>query len=228
MTTWTTLWNSLDGLSSVINRANWGIAATLFLGFVFTAIVIVAGNRKDALLRVTELEKEQTIAQTKKLSAEANERAAKLELTAEQIRSQNLSLQADLERERIKRLELERQVGFRSFSKEERGRLIGALARARDSVVNIQAPNSSSESSHFAEGLRDVFMAAGWHAGPVLYNIVGGMPIERGVLMIVCDKRSVPGMLVQQTFHTVGTEIKAAFDPRMPEGTVVLVVGQKP
>src|ERR1700761_5661414 len=97
------IWNSTDSLSSVITLANWGIAITLLLGGLFTTTTIIAGNRKDDLLKTAELDKEQRIADANRVAgeanrgaAEANERTKSMELEAEkarlgqeQIRKQN-------------------------------------------------------------------------------------------------------------------------------------------
>ena len=109
--------------------------------------------------RRRQTEKEREIAQAKRLSADANERSAKLELAAEQARSeqkrleaepeksrleqeqiktQNLILQSTVEKERIKRLELEKQVGFRSISTEQADKLIASLRESGRNKVIIK------------------------------------------------------------------------------------------
>jgi hypothetical protein len=222
------IWNSVDKLSSTINTANWGIAGTLIVTFVFTAIVIKAGNRKDALLRVAEVENEKTIADTRKLAADANERAARLGLEQEQLKAQNLTLQSVVETERIKRMELERQAGFRTISKEQRLEALSLLAGAPGATASIRAPNSSSESSQFAETLRQLFAESRWNAPPVFYNMVGGMPVERGVVLVVHDQQNRLGILVLQAFRKIGVEMKGAVDSNIDQNSIILVVGQKP
>src|SRR6202035_5672364 len=100
------IWSSVDSLSSVVTKANWGIAGTLLLGCLFTALSIVAGNRKDELLKSAEIEKAQKIADANRVAgganqraAEANERTKTMEVKAEtarleqeKIRKQNLEL----------------------------------------------------------------------------------------------------------------------------------------
>jgi cell division protein FtsB len=118
----TDIWNSVDKLSSIINRANWRIAATLLLGFVFTAIVIVAGNRKDSLLRVSELEKEKEIAQTKKTTAE---------LTAN-----NLALEAQIA---PRRLTAAQQQSIAHACARFAGRQVRVVSYALDAEAGILA-----------------------------------------------------------------------------------------
>jgi hypothetical protein len=119
-----TIWDSIDSLSSVVTRANWGIAMTLLFGCLFTAISIIAGNRKDELLKASDLTREERIAQAQALAAGANERAgsangraAKLEVAAEharlqqeQVRKQNLELQSQVEKEKLARLKIEERL----------------------------------------------------------------------------------------------------------------------
>ena len=97
MLTWfNAIWNSIEKLSSVVTLANWGIAATLLITFVFTAIVIIAGNRGDALLQASDLEKEERISSANRLAGEANERAGKLEKEAAELTANNLQLEATI------------------------------------------------------------------------------------------------------------------------------------
>jgi len=65
------LWNSIDHLASLITVANWGIAATLFLAFVCTVVVIKAGNRKDELVGSREQKEKKDTADAQKAAAEA-------------------------------------------------------------------------------------------------------------------------------------------------------------
>src|SRR5712691_3240062 len=100
------LCNSVDRLSWLITKANWGIAISLLLGFAFTVIAIKAGNRKDELVNADNLAQAKAVADTMKLAGDANERASANE-------SANLHLRADLEHavaeSRSKQTELERE-----------------------------------------------------------------------------------------------------------------------
>src|SRR5258708_34026998 len=69
---WREMWNSVDGLSNLIEKANWGIAFTLLAAFACTVVVIKAGHRKDGLAAIDALVKNKKILETRK-------RAEKLE-----------------------------------------------------------------------------------------------------------------------------------------------------
>ena len=72
-------WSSIEGLGKLITLANWGIAASLAFGCVFTVIAIKAGSKKDDLVRIEDLRKTEQIANTMKLAGDASERATNLE-----------------------------------------------------------------------------------------------------------------------------------------------------
>jgi hypothetical protein len=236
---------SPDRLGSIITRANWGIVAALFVGAVLTAFVIWAGSKRDVLIERLEHQKDQKLADTNRIAGEANERAgaaneraAKLEVTAEQakleqerVRHENLKLSEkvqqltiEAERERAARVKLEPRI----ISQDQRIRLVPMLRQVANSIVRIRATNSSAESAQFAEQIRDVFLASGWQADPVFYNIIAGSPVEPGAVVIVQNNQSRLGVLVQQAFRSAGIELKGAIDPQSPADVVFLMIGQKP
>jgi hypothetical protein len=65
--------------------ANWGIVFTLFIGCVLTAFVIAVGNRRDAILRKAETEREERVASINMLAAEASERASAVDERASHL-----------------------------------------------------------------------------------------------------------------------------------------------
>jgi len=65
------LWKSADRLSDAITLANWGIAASLLFGFLFTAFVIIAGNRKDELNEALSKAQDLRISEAQRGAAEA-------------------------------------------------------------------------------------------------------------------------------------------------------------
>lgn len=235
------VWNSVDHLSLISTRANWGIAVTLLLGGVLTAVTIVATNRKDSLLRVADFAREERIAQAQKGAADANERAATLEFRAaqaneqvERLQQENLKLSArvqelniEAEKERIERLKIEERVAPRTIAPSRRAKLIAALSPGQGSVVRIIARNSTPESSQFAEQLRTVFVAAGWQAPAVFHQTIGGIRVDAGVAVSVHDSAEPLGILAQRAFTEAGIDLNAKVDSRIPPHEVSLVVGQK-
>jgi hypothetical protein len=126
-------------------------------------MVIFAGNRKDALLLVSELEKEREIAQTKKLAADANERAGKLEKEAADLTAHNLALEAAIAPRRLSGRQQKglasltqfasRTVGVKSYSSDTEGlilasQIIDALSKSKirieDNRLTMQPAGSVS------------------------------------------------------------------------------------
>ena len=130
------LWNSPDKLSTLVTRANWGIAFALLLSFVLSVLVIKAGGRKDTLLQEQERQKAKVIADTNLLAAQANERAGKLEKEAAELESKNLTLEAAIaprrlsERQQKELAELTkfagRTVGIKSYSSDTEGFILAS------------------------------------------------------------------------------------------------------
>ena len=144
------MWNSIDRLSTLINRANWGIAITLLITFVLTVIVIKAGNRKDALLRVSELEREDRISHANLLAAQANERAGTLEKEAADLTAKNLQLEAAISPRRLTQRQQsalanlpyhDRSVEIKSYSADTEGlvlatQIVAGLKKSKLEIID--------------------------------------------------------------------------------------------
>src|SRR5947209_18268297 len=76
------LWDSADKLGRLIVLANWGIAATLLIAFVCTAITIKAGSRKDDLTHADDLLKAGRIANLEHDNLTLRGQVATLEIAA--------------------------------------------------------------------------------------------------------------------------------------------------
>jgi hypothetical protein len=109
------MWNSLDGLSNLIEKANWGIAFTLLAAFACTVVVIKAGNRKDALAAIDEQEKNKTIAETR-------ERAEKLEKGNLDLRGKIANLETNAATQQTRAANAERLL------EEERAKMEAAIS----------------------------------------------------------------------------------------------------
>ncbi len=119
---WREMWNSVDGLSNLIEKANWGIAFTLLAAFACTVVVIKAGHRKDELAAIDELEKNKKIAET-------SERAENLEKDNLEVRGKvaTLETKAGVQQERAAKaekalLQLQESLKWRHLSPEEEKR----------------------------------------------------------------------------------------------------------
>lgn len=128
MTFFHDLWESVDRLSDAITLANWGIAASLLFGFLFTAFVIIAGNRKDELNDVVAKAQNLRIAEAQRGVAEAT-------ATAKQFESRIAESDA-----RVKIAE---------------AAIASANAASKDAVAKVaDAQQASAEASAKAEGFR--------------------------------------------------------------------------
>lgn len=128
MTFFHDLWGSVDRLSGAITLANWGIAASLLCGFLFTAFVIIAGNRKDELNDIVAKAQGLRIAEAQRGAAEAN-------ATAKQFESRIAESDA-----RVKTAE---------------AAIASANAASKDAVAKVaDAQRASAEASTKAEGFR--------------------------------------------------------------------------
>jgi hypothetical protein len=160
------LWDSIEKLSRLITVANWGIALTLLVAFACTVVVIKAGNRKDELTGIEDLQKAKQIADTTKLAGEANEQAGIANERAAELEKENLILQQKLANRRITKAQHDVLVAFLS---KKRGRII------------IETM-SDSESGLFAADFLKTFTDSGWEiagkhfplavvwTGLILYN----------------------------------------------------------
>jgi multidrug efflux pump subunit AcrA (membrane-fusion protein) len=152
------LWNSIDRLSRLITLANWGIAASLLLGFAFTVITIKASGRKDELVDIEERERSARIANSMKLAAEANERAALANERAGVLESGNLRLRTDLEHaiteSRSKQAELQVEQRKTAEAQQEAAKAQLEYSRYVDEVAKQQKPRGVDRDK-FVEALRD-------------------------------------------------------------------------
>jgi septal ring factor EnvC (AmiA/AmiB activator) len=104
------IWNSADSLSSVVTKANWGIAATLLLGCFFTAIAIITGSRKDDLLKASDLERGEKIAQLEVTAEQAKQKQREVELAIEQSKTHQKQLEANIAQSGVQQEELRKQI----------------------------------------------------------------------------------------------------------------------
>src|SRR5258708_10772293 len=182
---WREMWNSVDGLSNLIEKANWGIAFTLLAAFACTVVVIKAGHRKDELAAIDELEKNKKIAET-------SERAENLEKDNLEVRGKvaTLETKAGVQQERAAKaekalLQLQESLKWRHLSPEEEKRLVAALtATSRKGRVNVVGVVGDAEVLAFANQIDGILTASGW---PTADLAQGGYapttPVGLGVLV---------------------------------------------
>jgi hypothetical protein len=164
-------WGSIEHLSRVIMMANWGIALSLLIGFACTVLAIKAGNKRDKLIAVEDSKKEQKVADTLKLAADANERAGKANERAATLEVEALKLRTQLASQ-----------GPRAnlLTGENRRRLVAALQPFSGQRIDIRHSASTilvngavvmstpigDDALGLANTLIEVLREAGWNMPP--------------------------------------------------------------
>jgi len=226
-------WNSLSAVTHIHERLTI-LGYICLAGLLLTEVLAhIYGNRRDALLVIEESSRTETTSKQHRDEIEQvkKEYEGKLtQLNSKLSETSNAGTQTGkrLAEANKKLTDLEERQAPRTVSAAQRERLVPILAEAKSAIASIRATNSTAESSSFAEELREVFLAAGWKADPVFYNMVVGVPVEPGVVMVVNNVSSPLGLLVQRAFQSVGIELKGAVNQTVPSGTVLFIVGQKP
>jgi hypothetical protein len=229
------IWNSTDSLSSVVTTANWGIAITLLLGCVLTAITIIAGNRKGDLLRTVDREREERISQAQATAELARTEQKRLELGVaqahveqEELRKQNLELQSRVEQERTARLQIEERMRPRRLSPQQRQAIRTALPpMPRGIHLMIFAILGEPETLQYAQDFIDVLRARGWEVnGPNQGAFAPTTPV--GLIIQVRMATNSLAAILQNVARMVGIEISGQLVDTMPDDEVHFVVGVKP
>jgi hypothetical protein len=249
MTSWQDLWNSIDKLSSLITIANWGIAITLLVTFAFTVVVIKAGTRKDQLTGAEDLRKAEQIANlehsnltlrsqvaTLEVSgAEARKDVAVLQKAAADAKASQQRVELDLAKQQEKTataehalLALQRRMEPRRISPEQRARLIEILSHSPKGKVVIDCVLGDAEGQTFANDIEGVLKASGWEAGTNQGVYSGGNPVGFGILVRNAATAPQYATILQKAFFAIGIPLAGAERPDLPEGTVQIVVGNKP
>jgi hypothetical protein len=197
------LWNSIDRLARLITYANWGIACSLLLGFVFTAVVIKAGNRKDELATMEGAKSTARIAElghdTEKLksgnlklgidletqkerAATAEGKIAGLQKDASEAKSAQLEVEtklsaqeAETARAKSDLAKLQVLVQWRTVTPEQSKKFLTATMNEPKGEVHVKAQADDPESISFAVELRQMLVDAGFNAPPVATAYVVGV-----------------------------------------------------
>ena len=243
------IWNSIDSLGSLNFWAQVILAGFVLGTFFFTAVSLIATWRKEGLQRAQDLKKEEQIAATSQLAADANERAAKLEVTAEEAkaeqkrldlqietqRAENLKLQSQVEQERTERLKLQRRVIPRRLSDAQKSAFFSSLGDQQPSgVVSAGIFMGTDDGVAFGNDLLDVIaQAAGWTVGGTGQYAMGGQ--LSGLSIIVGDAENPPPRAVslQRALKSIQFDapIRSAAPLEIPlqqQDQVLLFVGPKP
>lgn len=217
------LWNSIDRLSKLITFANWGIAGSLLLGFIFTVIVIKAGNRKDVLAAIEE--------------SKSTAKIAQLGHDTEKLKTGNLQLGIDLanakgemakqearaaEAEQSLR-ELQLRLAHRRISKTEQDKIAASLQPFRGSTVQL-IKLGDAESAQFADDLIAVLRNAGWE---VRFTVIGTSSPPKYGLDCQIDESTSAGQALAVALRKLPTADAKSVNLPKPD-VAVIFVGLKP
>jgi hypothetical protein len=243
-------WNSVEKLGSLITLANWGIALSLLFGFIFTAVVIKAGNRKDKLTSAEDLRKAEHIANidaanlilrgqvaTLEINAtNANKDLAGLQKSASDAKAAQQRVEIDLAKQQEKTAiaekgleDLRQTVRPRRLTPEQEAALVKFLSGEPNGTVSINFAIGDGEANAFANQISDVLKLAGWPPASVMQVAYGGgEPIGFGI--IVKNAMTAPPFATRigQAFFSIGIPMAGVQNPELAEGTVLIVVGRKP
>ena len=218
------IWNSIDNLGTINTFAQWALAVLILLSFVFTAVALVAAFRKEALQRVQDLGKEKEVADTRKLAADANERAATLEqgaardrTAAEELRNQNLRLEADV-------LKLRSKLAWRELNPRQLERITLGLKRFRGQKFEIITFPDDLEAVNFSNEIASALIAAGWAMVPTTSFL--GFLVETGVMVLANQFESEPAQAFVSLIEKEGVKDVTI----RPNGqlTIQIRIGKKP
>lgn len=213
-------WNTLSKLSTI---NSWLLGVAAFAGFFAAVFGVAAWKVGD---RVTELqeqenfsfrsESEQKIAEAKKGSAEANERAQeaikgqkKLEAEAEQARlkqreaeRETAEIQLKVEQEKVARLKLEEQVADRKLTTEQKKIIKSKVLGIHNPNIGIWYISGSGETAHFARDIQEAFRDAGLMVSGGDMMVMGGA--SKGITMTIGRNRLNDAEIVAKALQAAG------------------------
>lgn len=145
-----------------IDLANTIYKISSFVALLALALSAIAGIFIYISSEIRGKYSDQLIENARALGAQANESAAVADVKAEQLKKDNLELSITLERERRERIELERRLGPRLLSIEQKKAIHETLKNIskRASVIIITSDNSP-EASNYASEIYEALRASG-------------------------------------------------------------------
>ena len=226
----------------------------LFLAFVFGAGVVLTGTRINALQAeqvrlfniklVTQQERaakaEQDAAEAKTTAAKSNERTLALETDAANAKAaqQRVEIELAIQRERAAKAERDLQeLQPRVLSEAQQKTLAAALLKIPKIPVAVGCVLSDGDGCHFAEQIRQVFVSCGWDVGRSISQAMYEDNPTGLVLYIPKVNPNAPPNLndvppsafaIHEAFSSIGLLPKSEFTPRIPVGSVEILVGLRP
>jgi hypothetical protein len=201
-------------------------------------------------MRAGDLEREERITQARGLAAAANERAVKLEVTAEQarveqkrlevdversrgeqekLRQENLKLSIQFESERTARLQMEAKLSPRRLAEAQGEGIARFLRSAPKQTITIMTVMSSVEAGQHAESFKKAIENAGWTVNGVNQGMFSPT-VPVGIFILVKDAGAVPlaADLLANALKSAGIPFQGELNPQLNAGEVELRIGAKP
>jgi len=239
---WKELWDSVEGLSDLIRKANWGIAIALALTLFCTVVVIVADKRRERLTRSADQVKGQLIAETNRLAGDASLSAQKLENANLTLRGQIAGLEKDASDAKRRQTEAEIQLAEVRRKQEPRSippeKFASTLRAAQPGKALIRFQQGNPEIAMLAAQLRFGLAAGGWDVQdqPVkvasipsfgMVAIMSDIILVSGDIKGPSDKSSPLGGLFK-ALEECGFKRPTIFlDTTVPKDAVLIYIGPK-
>ena len=212
---------SIEGLNF---WSNWLLVASLVIGVVATAVIIVTGNIKENALRRELSEAASEAAKSNERAARAHEHAAEANKAAEDARERAALLEKESVAARIELEKLKDKQRDRKMDQQQADKLLNFLHPSPKMLVRVMALSTLQETADFAVSIRSVLSKAGF--GNRLE-----MPIEyiTGVSLVEPEgKRVVIACTTNDELNLMGI-IKAALNASgIPTGAIINTNIMKP
>ena len=235
-------WNSwgVVGLGVAVVAASWAIV-TARMVFVRSKQQAAANKQlldaKDNQLKLDLAAKDVEISKSNALASDASQKAAEANREAAKAgeRTQKLEVEAAHQRERAAKAELElaeikERIKPRHISAAQRKALLDALRPASPKgLITINCILGDGDGLSYATEWDDILKEADWPTtGVHQVAVTPRNPV--GLLIRIHSGVSDPphAMALQLALAAAGVATEGADSPSIPEGTVELVVGNKP
>ncbi|MFU2327723.1 hypothetical protein [Pseudomonas sp. NFX98] len=157
---------------------------------------------------------DESIERARNLGAQANESAAQANVKAETLTKENLQLSLTLEKERKERLELQRQLGPRTLSAEQKIKLVDMLKHLpENATILITRNESSKETNDYASEIAETFKRAGANVVEKQINFMTFGSPNYGVRLVLLGGPGRETIKTSMQSTNIATEIKQLPEP---------------
>lgn len=217
-----------DLLSIKMNDASW-LGFFQWLSIIAILISLIGAICSNYLeTRVTNAMKSE-IAHIYKQAAESNAIAANANKRTEELKAENLKLAVELERNRLARLEIERRVGPRYISPEEKETIISVLRPYAGQRIIIRVVSRDPEVQSFAADMNAALKGAGWQV-TLDNSSVQQNPIPYGIRCLISKQPSDSVLAFLSTLKKLTidfTEQRLVEATDIPDDYLIIHIGLK-